>query len=166
MATAKKTNDTASSSTKLRRFCSRLNNSHRVSGQNHQFNDGKCSCERGMRTCSPCESPLTQESHDVRVVELSHQRRLPLEVVLHVGRGFLLQHLHSHHREGLRRQQARRSGEKRKIEDGVMIGTVLRARDLFRFLHFFFRLWQARMQMKRRTAAANAVRMMTMTDME
>lgn len=52
---------------------------------------------------------LTEESHNVGVVKLGHERRLSLEVVLHVGRGLLLQHLHGHHRERLHRQQPRSS---------------------------------------------------------
>lgn len=37
---------------------------------------------------------------------------------------------------------------------------------LFRLLHCFLRLRQARTKMLRKTAAASVVRMMTMTDME
>lgn len=43
---------------------------------------------------------------------------------------------------------------------------VCNVSHLFRFLHCFLRLRQARMVMVRKTEAASADRMMTMTDME
>lgn len=51
----------------------------------------------------------TEESHDVWMVKLSHECCLSLKVILHVGWGFLLEHLHSHHRERLHWQQTWRS---------------------------------------------------------